>query len=133
MDLKYAYCQLTLDPETSHLCNFKTISGESAGAYRFITGLYGLTDMLAAFQNVMIYTLVRLDNTHCFLDEIIFASRGSKEDDLKLFYNCLKKKDEDSLRVNLPKNQFAKTEIVWLGYKYTQSGIAPIETITSLS
>ena len=82
LDLKYAYSQLNLDPETARHCNFNIISGEGTGAYRFITGFYGLTDMPAAFQKVMEYTLVGLKNTHSFLDDIIVVSRGSKEEHL---------------------------------------------------
>ena len=95
LDLKYAYSQLNLDPETVRHCNFNIISGEGTGTYRFITGFYGSTDMPAAFQKVMDYTLVGLQSTHCFLDDIILASRGSKEEHLKLVYRCLKKLDED--------------------------------------
>ena len=32
---------------------------------------------------------------------------------------------------NQPKCHFAKTKIQWLGYKFTKSGIAPLETKTS--
>ena len=131
LDLKYAYSQLKLDPETAKHCNFNIISGERTGTYRFITGFYGLTDMPAAFQKVMDYTLVGLKNTYCFLDDIIVVSRGSKEDHLKLVYQCLKKLDEDNLRINLPKCHFAKTEIEWLVHKFSQSGIAPLESKTA--
>ena len=120
LDLKYAYSQLKLDPETAQHCNFNIISGERTGTYRFVTGFYGLTDMPAAFQKVMDYTLVGLPNTYCFLDDIIVVSRGSKEDHLKLVYKSLKKLDEDNLRINLPKCHFAKTEIEWLGHKFSQ-------------
>ena len=131
LDLKYAYSQLKLDPETAQHCNFNIISGEKTGTYRFITGFYGLTDMPAAFQKVMDYTLVGLQNTYCFLDDIIVVSRGSKDDHLKLVYKGLKKLDEDNLRINLPKCHFAKTEIEWLGHKFSQSGIAPLESKTA--
>ena len=47
--------------------------------------------MPAAFQKVMDYTLVGLDYTHCFLEDIIIGSRGSEEDHLKLVYKSLKK------------------------------------------
>ena len=53
LDLKYAYSNLKLDPEGSRHCNFKIVSGEGTGTYRFITGLYGLTDMTAAFRKSM--------------------------------------------------------------------------------
>ena len=49
LDLKYAYSQLNLDPETPRHCNLD-------------------------------YTLVGLQNTYCFLDDIIIVSRGSKEE-----------------------------------------------------
>ena len=40
LDLNFAYSQLNLDPETARHCNFKIISGERTGTYRFITGFY---------------------------------------------------------------------------------------------
>ena len=131
LDLKYAYSQLILVPETAQHCNFNIISAEKTGTYRFITGFYGLTDMPAAFQKVMDYTLVGLQNTYFFLDDIIVVSRGSKDDQLKPVYKGLKKLDEDNLRINLPKCHFAKTEIEWLGHKFSQSGIAPLESKTA--
>ena len=39
--------------------------------------------------------------------------------------------DGVNLRINLPKCHFAKTDIEWLGHKFTQSGIAPLETKTA--
>ena len=101
LDWKYAYSQLNLDPKTIPHCNFNIISSEETCTYRFITGFYRLTDMPAGFQKVMDYTLVGLKNTHCFLDDIIIVSRGSKEDHLNLVYKCLKKLDDDNLRINL--------------------------------
>ena len=79
----------------------------------------------------MDYKLVGLDNTHCFLDDVLIVSRGLKEDHLKLVYKCLKKLDEDNLRIHLPKCRLAKIETKRFGYKFTQSGIAPLETKTS--
>ena len=102
LDLKNAYSQLNLYPETSQHCNFNIISGEGTGTYCFITGFYGLADMPAALQKITDYTLDGLDNTHCFLDDIFVVSRESKEDNLKLFFKCLKKFYEDNLRKNYP-------------------------------
>ena len=41
------------------------------------------------------------------------------------------KLDEDNLRNNLQKCYFAKTEIEWLGYKFTQTGVSPLENKTA--
>ena len=122
LDLKYSYSQIILDPETARYCNFNIISVEGTGTNRFITGFYGLTDMPAALQKVMDYTIVGLSNTHCFLDDIIIVSRGSKGDQLKLVYKCLKKLDDDNLRINLLKCHFTRTKIEWLGQNFTSLG-----------
>ena len=78
----------------------------------------------------MVYTLVGLNNTHCFLDDIIIVSRGSKDDHLNLVYN-FEKLDDDNLRTNLPKCHFAKPVIEWLAHKITQSGMTALETKTA--
>ena len=68
-------------------CIIKIVSGECTGTYRFITGFYGSSDMPSAFQKVMDYPLFGLLNTHCFFDDIIVVSRGSREDHLQLVMN----------------------------------------------
>ena len=44
---------------------------------------------------------------------------------------CLKSLDDDNLRINLQKCHFAKAEIESLGYKFTQTGISPLENKTA--
>ena len=41
IDLKYAYSQLNLHPDTARHCNFNIICGDATGTYRFKTGFYG--------------------------------------------------------------------------------------------
>ena len=105
IDLKRAYNQLNLHPDTAKLCNFNINSGDMRGTYRFKTCFCRLTDMPAEFQKTMYYTLVGLKNTFCFLDDILIVSKGS-EDHFKLVVNCLKKLDADKLCINLPKCHF---------------------------
>ena len=115
LDLKYAYSELKLHHDTEKHCNFIIICGESTSTYRFKTGFYGLTDMPAEFQKAMDYTLVGLQNTYCFLDDIIIVSTGTETDHLAYVTKYIKKLDADNLRVNLQKCHFAKTEKEWLG------------------
>ena len=131
IDLKYAYSQLNLTPGTAKRCNFNILSRDMTGTYRFKTGFYGLTYMPAEFQKATDYTLIGLENTFCFLDDILIVSKGPEDDHFQLVTNCLKKLDADNLRINLPKCHFAKQEISWLGYKITQTGISPLESKTS--
>ena len=122
LDLKDAYSELNLDAETSRPCNFNIVGGECTRTYCFIPGFYGLISESNG------YISIEHNNTHCFLEDIIVINRGSIEDHIKLVYKCLNKIDEDSLRTILPKCHLAKTEVEWLGYNFSQSGIAPIET-----
>ena len=131
IDLKYAYSQLNLHPETAQHCNFNFVSGAMTGTYRFKTGFYGLTDMPAEFQKAMDYTLIGLKNTLFFLEDILIVNKGSEDDHFQLVLDCLKKLDADNLRINLPKCHIAKQKISWLGYNITQSEISPLESKTS--
>ena len=106
IDLRYAYSQLKLHPDTARHCNFNIICGDATGTYRFKTGFYGLTDMPAEFQKAMDYTLVGLSNTYCFLEGIILVSKDSKEMQLDYVYKCLQKLEADNLRINLSKCHF---------------------------
>ena len=95
IDLKYAYSQTPLHPDTAKHCNFNLVSGEARRTYRFQTGFYGLTDMPAEFQKALDSTLVGLTNTHCFLDDIIIFSNGSQSEHLELVHKCLEKLDQE--------------------------------------
>ena len=89
--------------------------------------------MPAEFQKALDYILVGHQKTYCFLDDIIFVITGPECDHLSYVIKCLKMLDEDNLRINLQYYHFAKTEIECLGYKFTQTGISPIEKKLELS
>ena len=131
IDLKYAYSQIPLHPDTAKHLNFNLVSGESTGTYRFLTGFYGLTEMPAKFQKALDSTLVGLSNTCCFLDDTIIVSRGSQSEHLDLVYKYLKKLDQENFAINLKKCHFLKSEIICLGHHITQTGIRPTISKTS--
>ena len=131
IDLKYAYSQLNLDTNTANLCNFNIISGDMTGTYRFQTGFYGLTDMPAEIQKGMDYFLIGLENTYCFLDDILIVSKGSLNEHKSYVMKCLQRLDDKNFRINLPKCHFGKLEIDWPGYHISQLGISPLESKTA--
>ena len=65
-----------------------------------------------------------------FLD-ILIVSKGSLEEHKCYVMNCLKRLDNENLRINLPKCHFGTLEIDWRGYHISQSGISPLESKTS--
>ena len=113
--MNYAYNQLQLHRDTAKHCNFNIICGESTGTYRYKTGFHGLTDVSPEFQKAVEYTFIGLQNTYCFLDEIVIVRSGSETDINNYFIKFLKKLDEDNLHIDLQKFHFAKTEI---NYKF---------------
>ena len=101
------------------------------GTYKFQTGFYGLTDMPAEFQKAMDYTLIGLQNTYCFLDDILIDSKGSLNERKSYVMKCLQRLDDKNCRKNLPECHFGKLEIDWLGYHISQSGISTLEAKTA--
>ena len=45
--------------------------------------------------------------------------------------NCLKRLDDENLRINLSKCHFGKFKIDWLGYRISKLGISPLESKTA--
>ena len=87
--------------------------------------------MPAEFQKVMDYTVVGLTNTYSFLDDIIVVNKGSKESYIVYVHNCLRKLDADNLILNLSKCHFAKHQMNWLGFTFSQKDVKPIESKTA--
>ena len=91
LDLKYAYSQLNIDPDTANNFNSNIISGDMTGTYRFQTGFFGLTDMPAEFKKALVYTLIGLKNTYCFLDIILIVSKRLEDECKQYILNFLKR------------------------------------------
>ena len=130
LDLQYAYSQLNLHTDTARHCNFNIVSGTLTHNHRFKTSFYGLTDMPAEFQKAIDCTLLGLNNILCFLDNKLIVIRSRIEHHLDLVEKCLIKLDQENLRINLAKSQFAKEEIEWLVNRITQSGISQLSNKT---
>ena len=125
IDLKYAYSQIQLDPNIQKHCNFSLLGGKATGTYRFINGFYGLTDMPATFQKTIDKTLVGIHSKFAFLDDILIITKGSLNDHEHEIDKVLNLLDKENLAIKLQKCEFAKTNIVWLGFKIHPNGIIP--------
>ena len=71
LDMKYAYIHSQLFAETSKQRN---VDGHATRTFRFLTGTFGLVDMLAEFQKIKKRTLKNAQNTFLFLDDILLVS-----------------------------------------------------------
>ena len=126
VDMKYAYGQIPLDESTAKHCNFQIIGGKSTGTYRFVTGHYGLTIMPTEFQKVMDLTLVNMDSTFVYIDDILILTKGEKSVHMQKVREVLEVLDKANLQLKADKCKIACTEIEWLGYKLSGEGVTPI-------
>ena len=125
IDLKYAYSQIPLDPNIQKHCNFSLLGGKATGTYRFINGFYGLTDMPATFQKTIDKTREGIHSKFAFLDDILIITKGSLNDHENEIDKVLNLLDKENLAIKLQKCEFAKTNLVWLGFKIHPNGIIP--------
>ena len=126
VDMKYAYGQIPLDESQAKHCNIQIIGGKSTGTYRFVTGHFGLTIMPTEFQKVMDLTLVNMDGTFVYIDDILIVTKGEKSVYMQKSREVLEVLDEANLQLKADKCKIACTEIEWLGYKLSGEGVAPI-------
>ena len=103
VDMKYAYGQIPLDESTAKHCNFQIIGGKSTGTYKFVTGHYGLTIMPTEFQKVMDLTLVNMDSTFVYIDDILIVTKGEKSVHMQKVREVLEVLDKANLQLKADK------------------------------
>ena len=130
IELKYAYSQLPLHPDTQKYCNFNILGGNATGTYKFLNRFYGLTDLPATFQKMMDTTLDGLNSTNAFLDDKIIITKGTIEKHEVEIDKTLNRLNEENLAKLLHKCEFGLNEITWLGYKLNNEGIKPTKSKT---
>ena len=73
----------------------------------------------------MNFVLDGLDSVFCYLDDILVFSKDEIEH-RKTIRELFKRLEEAGLTINLKKCQFAKEELVFLGYHFNGEGIRPV-------
>ena len=127
IDLKYAYSQIPLDDNIKKHCNFNILGGKATGTYRFINGFYGLTDMPATFQKTIDRTLHDINSKFAYLDDILIITKGTLDEHENEIDKILYRLNEENLAINLQKCEFARENIVWLGFTITPNGVTPTQ------
>ena len=125
VDMKNTYSQVPLDESTAKHCSFQIISGKSTGTYRFVTGHYGLS-MPTEFQKLMDITIVNMDCTFVYIDDILIVTKGEKCVHIQKVREVLKVLDSANLQLRADKCRIACTKIEWLGYELSGEGIFPM-------
>ena len=118
LDLKDAYHQLELHPDSRDLTTFVS----HKGLYRFRRVNFGLASAGPCFQRVMASMLDGIPGVEVYLDDILIHAASQVEHDSRL-REVLERFKAHRVRVNWPKSQTSQPEIGFLGYRVSAAGV----------
>ena len=121
LDLKSAYQQLYLDPESQQLVTINT----HRGLYRYKRLPFGIASLPALFQRTMDIILQGLDHVASIQDDILIT--GKDEEHMKNLNSVLSRLDHYSLRLQLSKCKFIQKSATYMGSVISASWISPTE------
>ena len=82
--------------------------------------------MPTEFQKVMDLTLVNMDCTFVYIDDILIVTKGERSVHMQKVREVLEVLDKANLQLRADKCQIARTKIEWLGYELSGEGITPV-------
>lgn len=122
LDLANGFHQIEVKPEDIPKTAFST----PLGHYEFLRMPFGLRNAPSTFQRLMNTVLSGLQGMQCLVyvdDIVIFASSLEEhKNKLKAVFNRLR---ENNLLLQPDKCEFLRKEIVYLGHKISENGVAP--------
>ena len=80
--------------------------------------------MRTEFQKVMDLTLIYIDCTFVYIDDILIVTRGNKEVHMQEVREVMQILDKANLQLKVDKCNIACKKIEWLGYELTRSSIS---------
>ena len=120
LDAQNGYWQVKLDEESSKLTTFNT----PWGRYRFLRLPFGISPAAEIFQRVMSEMFSNIDGVDPVVDDIIIYGKNQNEHD-EILTQTLETARQNGLTFNLKKTELRKSEIIYLGHKFTSTGILP--------
>ena len=86
----------------------------------------GLCNSPDNFQEKMNELFIGLEYVRAYIDDLLVISNGSFEDHLNKLNVVFQKLQDAGFKVNAEKSFFAQSELEYLGFKITRSGIMPL-------
>ncbi len=122
LDLAHGYLQIPLTEEAKSKTAF--ITPDETGQFERM--IFGLTNAPAEFQRLMYHALGPLYNKDvlCYLDDILIPAK-TWEEMIKKLTEVFESLRSSNLTLKLPKCEFGKQEVEYLGFIINKDGIMP--------
>jgi len=132
LDLKSGYWQIKMNEASQSLTAFMT----HKGLYHWNRMPFGLRNATATFQRIMRRVISGLE--YCcevFVDDMLIFSE-TREQHLKDLESVVRRLEEAKLIINLPKCEFCKHDLHFLGHHFSADGVGPdagkVDAITKM-
>ncbi|XP_059053689.1 uncharacterized protein K02A2.6-like [Achroia grisella] len=120
LDLSDAYTQICVNEQSQPLLTVNT----HKGLYRFKRLIYGIASAPAIFQSVMDQVLSGIDNTKCYIDDILIKGLNF-QDCYNTVVRVLQKLSEYNIKVNFKKCKWFCQSVEYLGHVIDAEGRKP--------
>ena len=122
LDLNMGYYHIRLSPDSRKLCTIILPWGK----YEMQRLPMGLCNSPDIFQEKMSELFFDLEFVRCYIDDLLVITKGSFEHHLNELQTVLTRLRAAGLKVNATKSFFARSELEYLGYWISRSGISPV-------
>ena len=123
LDLNMGYYHLELDDRAKELCTIVLPFGK----FEYQRTPMGLSNSPDNFQQAMNELFEGIDEVRAYIDDLLTLTKGSYDDHLEKLDHVLTKLGNAGLKVNARKSFFARSELEYLGYWISRSGISPMK------
>lgn len=118
LDLSQAYNQMELDEDSRKYATINT----PKGLYQHTRLPFGIASAPAIFQRMIDQILHGIDGTASFIDDIAITGK-TLEEHFERLEEVLRRLEKHDIHVNLPKCQFLKPSVNFLGHRIDAEGI----------
>ena len=122
LDLNMGYYHIRLDPSSKELCTIVLPFGK----YEYQAIPMGLCNSPDIFQEKMSELMDGLEFVRTYIDDLLCLTKGSFDDHLEKIELVFQRLQEAGLKVNAKKSFFARSQLEYLGYWITRTGIKPV-------
>ena len=120
LDCQGGFHQIPIAKTSQLLLTFST----PFGRYCYQRLPFGLVSAPEVYQKIMHDLVADIDGAICYIDDLIVYDKTRDEHNTAL-ERVMQRLSDNGLRLNLPKCNFAKQFVSFLGYTWNSSGMRP--------